>query len=62
MPWTNINDESWHIRFPSAKDKEAGVASMHDKWWAAQIDHSLQPYYDSIRWRMEGFYEVQSLS
>jgi alpha-N-acetylglucosamine transferase len=62
MPWTNINDESWHIRFPSKKDKEAGVASMHDKWWAAQIDHSLQPYYDSIRWRMEGFYEVQSLS
>jgi alpha-N-acetylglucosamine transferase len=62
MPWTNINDESWHIRFPSVKDKEAGVASMHDKWWAAQIDHSLQPYYDSIRWRMEGFYEVKSLS
>lgn len=58
MPWTNMNDQSWHIRFPNVRDKEAGVASMHDKWWSAHMDKALQPFYDSVRWRMEGFYEA----
>jgi alpha-N-acetylglucosamine transferase len=58
MPWTEMHDGSWHIRFPNVRDKEAGVASMHDKWWSAHMDKQLQPFYDSVRWRMEGFYEV----
>lgn len=56
MPWQRM-DDSWNIRFPNKKDLEQNVASMHDKWWHAWMDPALQPYYDSIRWRMEGFYE-----
>jgi alpha-N-acetylglucosamine transferase len=59
MPWTEI-EYQWHIRFPSIKDKEAGVASMHDKWWSAHMDKKLQPYYTSVRWKMEGFYEARN--
>ncbi|THY54930.1 nucleotide-diphospho-sugar transferase [Aureobasidium pullulans] len=59
MPWIEM-DGNWHIRFPTVGDMEQGVASMHDKWWSAHMDKGLQPYYDSIRWRMEGFYEVTS--
>ncbi|KAI5238607.1 nucleotide-diphospho-sugar transferase [Aureobasidium subglaciale] len=60
MPWIEM-DGSWHIRFPNVRDKEAGVASMHDKWWSAHMDKNLQPFYDSVRWRMEGYYEVSEV-
>lgn len=56
MPWQRI-DTKWNIKFPTVKDKEEGVASMHDKYWQADIDVGLQDYYNSLRWRMEGFYE-----
>lgn len=59
MPWVEI-EYQWHIRFPTLGDKEAGVASMHDKWWHAHMDEKLQPFYDSVRWKMEGFYEVRN--
>ncbi|KAG9664132.1 nucleotide-diphospho-sugar transferase, partial [Aureobasidium melanogenum] len=61
MPWIEM-EGSWHIRFPSVHDKESGVASMHDKWWSAHMDKKLQPYYDSIRWKMEGYYEARNES
>jgi alpha-N-acetylglucosamine transferase len=61
MPWVEM-EGSWHIRFPSVHDKESGVASMHDKWWSAHMDKKLQPYYDSIRWKMEGYYEARNES
>lgn len=59
MPWVEM-EYSWHIRFPTVHDKESGVASMHDKWWSAHMDKGLQPYYDSVRWKMEGFYEAKN--
>lgn len=58
MPWQRI-DTRWNIRFPSDQDKQDGVVSMHDKWWHAHMDERLQPYYSSLRWRMEGFYEAR---
>lgn len=57
LPWQRI-DTAWNIRFPSLGDREAGVASMHDKFWHAHMDEKLQPYYDSVRWQMEGFYQA----
>ena len=61
MPWQYM-DTAWNIRFPSIKDKEGGVASMHDKWWHAHMDPKLQPYYNSVRWKMEGYYEARDQS
>lgn len=61
MPWKQV-DVGWNIRFPALGDKEAGVVSMHDKWWRAHMDPGLQPYYDALRWRMEGFYEGRDMS
>lgn len=60
MVWQHM-DPVWNIRFPNIRDKEGGAVSMHDKWWKAHMDTSLQPFYDSVRWRMEGFYEARSL-
>lgn len=57
LSWQRMN-ATWNIRFPSSKDKEQGVASMHDKWWHAHMDPTLQTYYDSLRWTMEGYYEA----
>lgn len=59
MPWQHI-DTAWNIRFPSIKDKEGGAASLHDKWWHAHMDAKLQPFYTSIRWKMEGFYDARN--
>ncbi|KFY16139.1 hypothetical protein V491_05426 [Pseudogymnoascus sp. VKM F-3775] len=57
MPW-QLLDLHWNIRFPNKDDLDKGVASMHDKWWHAQMDGRLEPYFMSLRWRMEGFYEA----
>lgn len=56
MPWQHV-ELKWNIKFPHVQDKAEGVASMHDKYWHADVDAGLQDYYHSIRWRMEGFYE-----
>ncbi|TIA28139.1 nucleotide-diphospho-sugar transferase [Aureobasidium pullulans] len=57
MPWQNINS-TWNIRFPSIQDKDAGVASLHDKFWSAHMDKRLQPYYDSVHWNMQYFFQL----
>lgn len=56
MPWQRVSLH-WNVKFPTMKDKEEGTASMHDKFWQADIDGSLQPYYNDLRSHMEGFYE-----
>ncbi|CZT23574.1 uncharacterized protein RCC_09288 [Ramularia collo-cygni] len=57
MPWTRL-DTKWNVKFPTVGDKEEeGVVSMHDKFWRADVDAGLQDYYNSLRWKMEGFYE-----
>ncbi|GAB7352276.1 hypothetical protein MBLNU459_g2736t1 [Dothideomycetes sp. NU459] len=60
MPWQHMNT-TWNIRFPHMPDVEGGVHSLHDKWWHAHMDESLQPFYTSCRWKMEGFYEARDL-
>lgn len=56
VPWQHLST-TWNIRFPYMSDLEGGAASLHDKWWDTHVDDKLQPYYDSLRWKMEGFYE-----
>ena len=55
MPWKAI-DSTWNIHYPSMADLEGGVASLHDKWWAPE-HAEMEPFFKSLRWRMEGFYE-----
>jgi alpha-N-acetylglucosamine transferase len=56
-PWQWVNT-TWNLRFPNYGDLECGAASFHDKFWGAQADSKLQPLYDSVRYKMEGFYEA----
>ncbi|KAI9712365.1 MAG: hypothetical protein M1820_001578 [Bogoriella megaspora] len=55
MPWKQLAP-TWNIHYPSVQDIEGGVASLHDKWWAPEHPE-LEPFFRSLRWRMEGFYE-----
>ena len=55
MPWKAL-DPTWNIHYPSIADLEGGVASLHDKWWAPEHPE-MEPFFRSLRWRMEGFYE-----
>ncbi|TKA57297.1 hypothetical protein B0A49_11920, partial [Cryomyces minteri] len=57
MAWRQL-DTFWNIRFPSLKDYEGGVGSLHDKWWHPHMDQKLAGLYSSWRWKMEGFYEA----
>ncbi|CAD0107646.1 unnamed protein product [Aureobasidium uvarum] len=59
MPWRQL-DQRWHIKFPHPRDVEGGVASMYiDSWWYEHMHTQLRTYYDSIMWRMQGFYELR---
>ncbi|KAF2230218.1 glycosyltransferase family 8 protein [Viridothelium virens] len=55
MPWKAL-DPTWNIHYPNMADLEGGVASLHDKWWAPEHPE-MEPFFRSLRWRMEGFYE-----
>lgn len=59
-PWQHLSID-WNVRFPQLEDLEKGAVSFHDKFWNAQMDGRLQPYYNSLRWRMEAFYELWDL-
>lgn len=60
VPWQHM-DTSWNIRYPSVDDVNAGVVSVHDKFWHAHMDPNLQPYYDSMHWKMRGYYEAADM-
>ena len=57
MPWKQLGPE-WNIHYPTVKDLDGGVATLHEKWWAP-VDKALESYLRSWRWRMEGFYEAK---
>lgn len=56
MPWAHV-DWHWNINWATQKDLEAGVASLHSKFWELDDFPELWDFAMSIRWRMEGFWE-----
>lgn len=55
MPWTEL-DYRWSATWPSSRDVEGGVASLHEKFWSTGPDE-LRGKWDEIRMRMEAFYQ-----
>ena len=56
MPWTTLGN-TWNIHYPLMADLKGGVKSLHEKWWSPE-NKDLQPWMESWRWRMEGFFEA----
>ncbi|KAF2723058.1 glycosyltransferase family 8 protein, partial [Polychaeton citri CBS 116435] len=54
IPWRPLAAE-WNVHYPSAADAQAGVASLHEKWWVPVP--GLAEFFISLRWKMEGFWE-----
>lgn len=55
MPWSGL-DYKWGVSgFPSFGDYEAGVKSLHEKWWQAPDD--LKPFLERVRWQMDGYWK-----
>jgi hypothetical protein len=55
MPWRHL-DTKWNMHYPTAEDVKGGVFSLHEKWWKP-VHVELQPFLESWRWRMEGYWE-----
>ncbi|PHH90768.1 hypothetical protein CDD83_2724 [Cordyceps sp. RAO-2017] len=53
MPWVEL-DWRWHSNFPNVQDRNAGVASLHEKLWQGGAPE-LRALWDSIRKRMEDY-------
>ncbi|KAF2280461.1 putative glycosyl transferase family 8 family, partial [Westerdykella ornata] len=56
MPWKPIGN-TWNVNFPYTRDIEAGVASVHEKFWAP-AHQEMKPWLEAWRYRMEGFFEA----
>lgn len=56
MPWQAL-DTRWNLQWPTMADLQGGVISLHDKWWGPVATPELGGWYQSWRWRMEGFWE-----
>lgn len=55
MPWKTL-DRMWNIHFPTIEDMEAGVKSLHEKFW--NPEHvELKPYLEKYKYRMLEFFE-----
>jgi alpha-N-acetylglucosamine transferase len=55
MPWQTL-DKMWNIHFPTVQDMEAGVKSLHEKFWNPE-HKDLRPYLEKWKWRMLQFFE-----
>lgn len=54
VPWQRLPTH-WNIVFPTLKDYEAGVASLHDKWWGP-FDERLRGKFLEVKTEMEEYY------
>lgn len=60
MPWQRI-DPIWNIHRPTLEDINAGVRSLHQKWWEAW-NTDLTSIMLSWRWRMQGYFDALDAS
>jgi len=56
MPWTQLKP-TWNIHYPTMKDLEKGVASIHEKFWFPAHDE-VAPFLLSVKGRMEDFFRT----
>ena len=56
MPWTQLN-YTWNIHHPTKVDLDGGVKSLHEKFWSP-AHGDMQPYLNSWRWKMEGYFQA----
>ncbi|KAF2096726.1 nucleotide-diphospho-sugar transferase, partial [Rhizodiscina lignyota] len=54
VPWQRLPTH-WNIVFPNLEDYEAGVASLHDKWWSP-YDKRLKEKFMAVKRDMEDYY------
>lgn len=57
MPWRELGWK-WNAQWPSEKDEEAGVATLHEKWWKEGPD-KLQNRWNALKSEMEKFHGEQ---
>ncbi|KAH8725870.1 nucleotide-diphospho-sugar transferase [Phaeosphaeriaceae sp. PMI808] len=55
MPWQTL-DRMWNIHFPTVKDMQAGVKSLHEKFWNPEHG-DLKVYLEKYKWQMLKFFE-----
>ena len=55
MPWLHL-DNIWNTPFAWKGDLDAGVRSLHRKWWAES--GGLEDYMHQIRWQMDGWFRA----
>ncbi|QIX00372.1 hypothetical protein AMS68_005889 [Peltaster fructicola] len=60
MPFEPL-DPIWNIHRPMQADLDAGVHSVHAKWWILH-HQDLAPYMAHWRWKMEGYFEAWDAS
>jgi hypothetical protein len=58
MPWKQLHWK-WNINWAMYTDYEAGVKSLHTKYWELDHDLRLRDLAYSIKWKMEGFWEAR---
>jgi alpha-N-acetylglucosamine transferase len=55
LPWHRLKT-SWNVMAPTLGDYYGGARTMHDKWWNPR-NPEVYDLFNSIRWRMEGYFE-----
>ncbi|KAH9864538.1 hypothetical protein J1614_010473 [Plenodomus biglobosus] len=59
MPWTQLHWK-WNINWSVYADAQAGIASLHVKYWDVGPDTSLRDLCMSIKHKMEGYWEAKA--
>ncbi|CAE7030192.1 hypothetical protein CFE70_004081 [Pyrenophora teres f. teres 0-1] len=60
MPWREVS-YTWNIRCPKDEDFDAGLASVHEKWWKQPFiynNEKTKEWLRSRRWEMKGWYDA----
>jgi alpha-N-acetylglucosamine transferase len=61
MPWQAFEAGKWNVNWPRLQDVEGGVATLHDKFWAADnekwIERKLVEQWWRVQGQMEGFWQ-----
>lgn len=57
MPWFEL-EPKWSATWPNQKDLKAGVATLHEKWWAVGPE-DLRAKWEEAKRQMEEFFDVR---
>jgi alpha-N-acetylglucosamine transferase len=57
MPWVEL-DYHWSATWPSVRDVEGGVATLHEKFWSTGPDELREKWQDARR-NMEAYYDAK---